>query len=244
LRRYHAIGALLLIATCLAVGGCAAEQRYRVLAFFFDGVPRPGEVQAPADESAAAGDKKPAAEAAVLQVYSHGPYASKNCTACHLASPGGPSMYIPGQKAGSRQAAFGTKIRLPVTELCRDCHVPFRLAELGRRFPFVHGPVAAGACVRCHSPHQTQSPFMVLDQPVRKLCVRCHQAEQLYATAYHAQAKEQLDCTACHDPHGGDRRYFLKPPPAAGSPAATPPPVALPPTADDPAANGAEGDGE
>lgn len=218
---WGALGSICLILITVSLGGCAPEKRYRILSFFFDGVPRPGEVRAEEATSSAATAGAPA-EVTVVQFYTHGPFASKNCIACHQGGLGGPSMYIPGRKASSNKVSFGTKIRVPVTELCRGCHVRFRPAELGQRFRFVHGPVAAGACVRCHSPHQSRNPFMVLEQPVRKLCVHCHQPESLYAAEYHAQAKEEIDCTVCHDPHGGDRPYFLLQPPPNGAPPAPP----------------------
>src|SRR3954463_6769787 len=74
----HLAASLLCLLALFA--GCSTEKRYKVLSFFFDGVPNPN---APA---AGTGDEFAAerADGAVRPVaYVHKPYAQNKCNECH-----------------------------------------------------------------------------------------------------------------------------------------------------------------
>ncbi|MEW6117898.1 MAG: cytochrome c3 family protein [Nitrospirota bacterium] len=73
------------------------EQKYRVLSFFFDGVPPPVK------ESGQEPGEEASKTTAVRQRFTaHGPYAARFCDACHLRG--------------------SNKLLMPVEELCLNCH--------------------------------------------------------------------------------------------------------------------------
>ena len=67
-------------------------------------------------------------------------------------------------------------------------------------FKFVHGPVAVQDCLLCH--RKTGEHKFVLAAQGAALCYICHDR----MPRGHGEA-----CTACHDPHGSDREFQLKP---------------------------------
>jgi predicted CXXCH cytochrome family protein len=227
-RRAPSILLALLIAFPLWTLGCSSSARYKVLSFFFDGVPPPGsESEGGASGNDRTGYRKPkrgirSAEQALAlakpTTFPHPPYEQYRCTACH-------------------DMEKGELVQTPEEGLCARCH-----PGVATRPRFVHGPVAAGACLECHHPHESKIRGLLLDDPTT-LCLRCHDAEDLSVGDHHrleamiAAASTPPDPTAkagaappsgdsdsrksqapvargscidCHDPHGGDNRMFVK----------------------------------
>jgi len=229
-RRAPAILLALLIVLPLWTLGCSSTARYKVLSFFFDGVPPPGsESEAGASGNDRTGRRTPkggirSVEQALalgkLKTFPHQPFDQYRCTACHDLERGNQLVLTPEEG------------------LCARCH-----PGVATRPRFVHGPVAAGACLECHHPHESKIPGILLDDPTR-LCLRCHDAEDLSVGDHHrleamiaaasaepeptaepqaappsddtdsrkkSQATvERGSCIDCHDPHGGDNRMFVK----------------------------------
>ena len=158
-----------LIASTL-VTGCAAEKRYEVLSFFFDGVPTPAEEKA-AEEARLQGDKKKAGVAVVTR-YVHGPYGARLCDGCHERS--------------------SNKLVLPVQELCFKCH------EFNMSKKYIHGPVVAGGCLVCHDPHESRYRFLLKSEP-EKFCLYCHQEKDILKNSVHQGVEEQCtSCHNAH----------------------------------------------
>lgn len=180
---------ILLLHTWLLLAACSDTSKYRVLSFFFDGVPKPG-ASAPGGEPPP--EHTPANDSVVSvqplepirrKVYSHPPYLANRCGACHSAEDGQPF----------KTAQEG---------LCRGCHegVPGDVR-------YVHGPVNDNACLFCHHYHASAYPKVLLDEPT-KLCFRCHDGADL-TTGPHHETMERQSCVECHNPHGGNDRFFL-----------------------------------
>jgi predicted CXXCH cytochrome family protein len=175
-------------ATAGLAAACSESTRYRVLTFFFDGVPDP---HAPKVEGyAALGDAAEVADAQgatarrpTAPLYAHTPYRLNQCGGCHDV-----------QSGVTRTAAEG---------LCGSCH-----QDLARTQRFVHGPVAVNDCTVCHHPHTSPHPFVLL-QDATTLCLSCHDADDVWEAAYHADTQSR-SCVDCHLPHGGDDPYFLR----------------------------------
>jgi predicted CXXCH cytochrome family protein len=137
-----AIGVLLVAS--LALGGCTAQRKYRVLNFFFDGVPDPNApVVDPRQYQLQRGT-------AASPVFVHKPYAENNCGGCHLNTDN-----------------LLARAKVPA-DVCQKCH-----AAVATAFPVMHGPVAVGACQKCHSPHQSRNKHL-LREASPKVCVQCH----------------------------------------------------------------------
>jgi len=158
------------------LSGCAGKSRHQVLTFFFDGVP-PEETRGEAGKGS---QKAGAPVAAVPRYVEHGPYAAKQCEACHV-------------KASNR-------LVLPITELCFQCHT------IDIRKKYIHGPIASGGCKVCHDPHGSKYPFLLVSEP-KESCLQCHDANAIAKKEVHRRTEAQ--CTACHDAHSSDREYLL-----------------------------------
>src|SRR5512135_3848269 len=99
---------------CSFLYGCVSQKSYKVLSFFFDGVPNPDEKP---EQSKSGGSNEAAARAPKAKYREHGPYAAKLCNGCHQR---GTNVLI-----------------LPVEKLCLNCHI----IQTGKKY--IHGPVAA-----------------------------------------------------------------------------------------------------
>ena len=196
-RRTWPILAVFLTACCLRLA-CAETTRYRVLSFFFEGVPRPGEATTSDDVDQEAPGPTPGAEAApdvgsassapryalTEAIRMHPPYWEGRCGVCH--SPEG-----------------GLTKRTPQEGLCSSCH------DIPGSARYAHGPVAVRDCLFCHHHHGGEHPKM-LRSDATGVCLRCHQTNDLTSGEHHAPIDE-LVCTGCHHAHGGDDRFFVKP---------------------------------
>lgn len=180
----------LLLAAAVVVPACSTSTRYRMLTFFFDGVPPPegeavpagqedgaiGSALSPSEESPRVTERRP--------LYTHPPFQKNRCDRCHNVKEG--------------------KLFKTVEEgLCQMCHT-----DLPSKMKYVHGPIAVNACLFCHSPHSTPFP-KVLHEEARSLCLQCHDEDDVMEGEHHAGIAER-GCVECHNPHGGNNRYFLK----------------------------------
>ncbi|UCE59652.1 MAG: hypothetical protein JSU63_19685 [Phycisphaerales bacterium] len=188
--RRACIAPVLLTALSVLVLSCTANTRYRILTFFFTGVPEPGAVQV-AEEVSAPTSQKELAEAKrrwrtarSRKLYNHLPYAQRRCSECHDISS-------------------GKLIRSAREGLCHVCHRGF-----GDDLQYLHGPVAVNECVFCHHPHGSEHPAMLYTD-AKSLCLRCHRIDDL-GTEVCRDPNGERPCNDCHNPHGGDDMSFLK----------------------------------
>ncbi len=126
----------------------------------------------------------------------HNPVKEGDCDMCH------------GELSGHNQnpAAFKFEEINDIGELCYSCHDNFDIR------PFMHGPVAAGDCTSCHSPHGSSNKYQLLDHG-SELCFTCHEQDIMSGAFAHGPA-ETGACLACHDPHssGYAKNLREKPP--------------------------------
>ena len=162
--------------------GCEPTARYKVLSFFFDGVPNPEEVKAAEMKKKAAEERKAGGGTTGITSFKHGPYAARMCSGCHMTG------------ASNRLIA-------PLEKLCFGCH-EFKMDK-----KWVHGPFAAGDCTVCHDPHSSRYKFLLVSEP-GKLCFNCHDEKAITESELHKGT--DMQCTTCHDPHMSDQQYMLK----------------------------------
>ena len=196
-------GGLLAAVIVLAVG-CSEMSRYRVLSFFFDGVPPPpgvvskepktiigpwgvelSEDDPRAKEYLRRAATRPAREQKERErSFVHAPYGRSLCGECHDQQ----DSYKVGAPAGT----------------CRKCHQPYYEPQAD---DWAHGPVALGRCALCHVSHESKHDGL-LTQAVPEVCFSCHDAARTLAGPYHATASER-PCGDCHDPHFAGNRMLL-----------------------------------
>ncbi|MCL5024678.1 MAG: hypothetical protein M1497_15190 [Nitrospirae bacterium] len=157
------------------VYGCEGKSSYKVLSFFFDGVPPPGQAKSEAGREAKTEGTQPK-----TTYREHGPYAARQCEACHVRG--------------------SNRLVLPIEELCLKCHT------LDLRKKYVHGPLASGGCKVCHEPHGSAYPYLLVAEP-KEFCLYCHNRNDIAKQAAHKGVEAQ--CTSCHDAHSSDKKYLL-----------------------------------
>ena len=168
-------------AACIFLSACATPQeRYKVLSFFFDGVPNPDAPKLVQQENTVG----PQVITASI-VSRHKPYLDGKCGSCHQNASGTIMEFDEAYKA------------------CVRCHT-----KIADEYPKMHGPVSRGACQWCHTGHDSPYPVLFRDDPI-KVCTQCHDAQLLGPIpAQHTDGR--TSCLTCHFGHGGHSRNFLK----------------------------------
>ncbi len=123
----------------------------------------------------------------------HKPFADDNCAACHS------ERY---------------KLTNQDSSVCMQCH-----ADRTTEYPKMHGPVAAVACLWCHSPHESAEAHLLKNEG-RQVCLQCHESGMLSAERVAAHADVSRNCLDCHAAHGGTAAFFLRPGVTANTPPA------------------------
>lgn len=113
----------------------------------------------------------------------HKDIGNASCTSCH--DPHG-----------------GINTNLMAKGTCLNCHNDYK-----NQFEYVHGPVAAGFCNTCHDSHNSQKENLLLRQN-QDVCLYCHDKNIVMNNENH-QGTEGISCMECHNPHGGDDRYYF-----------------------------------
>lgn len=168
---------------------CTPRQTYKVKSFLFDGVPDPYAVENELEldtinQNGTLSNDTLSLTASRNQMNFHAPYQERDCASCHDRNQMG-------------------KLRLPLPELCNQCHEDF-----SDKYKIVHGPVVSGYCTECHNPHQSKIEKL-LTRSGQELCFTCHEAVLFKEGTFHEKIKT-TDCTQCHNPHGGDNRLMLQ----------------------------------
>lgn len=112
---------------------------------------------------------------------SHAPVQAGFCTTCHDFHQ-------------QEQFALLTE---PQPDVCRQCHA------VGNPVEQTHPPTAQGECSLCHAGHGGDYQAL-LRKTESEVCATCHDVSTHgnVDTAFHAEETFQVDCTACHNPHG------------------------------------------
>jgi predicted CXXCH cytochrome family protein len=206
---------LLVLLLALALAGCSARSRYKVLTFFFTGVPPYGTkaVVPPTAAELAQAERaklllKKQRRLAVIKKFTgdwaHGPFAARLCEDCHIMSTFG-SFGNGHSLAYPKSTIRPGKFVMPIAKLCVSCHSSKSAALVQAAGLRLHGPVAHN-CTYCHSPHHTNERYMLKARP-NKLCVQCHAPGFIFTTALHAG---KTNCLKCHNPHTGRNAKMLR----------------------------------
>ena len=209
--RPWAIGSSIALAVVVLVTSCARERRHEVLSFFFDGVPpldAPEEPPTPDATAALPTTNRERIDALgyrlpVQKTVTHRPVAERRCSECHQVSDRAT------RPAGSWVSGTAQLV-LPVQQLCVACHP--------QEQEFRHGPASSGNCTMCHHPHASPNPHLLRLEEPESICGNCHLPDDIAVSPGHPDGTLTTSCLTCHDPHGGDRRAFLRGPAAPDAP--------------------------
>ena len=138
----------------------------------------------------------------LAKAHVHGPAGVYECSYCH-DDESQPEKYA---------------LRLDAGALCLECH------EEQNSMPLLHGPVDAAMCTVCHNPHASDQLAQLVTE-LNQSCLSCHEGligkphviGAMSATAHPLEGPEnprepqkKLNCSSCHDPHGGQfEKYFV-----------------------------------
>ncbi len=103
---------------------------------------------------------------------------------------------IPVQSSEKNTAA----IKLGESCMTSQCHSDLSKSK------FLHGPMNFGQCAPCHISNNGRHEFADVPKG-RNLCQTCH---ELPAEEKVVHPPYENNCTACHNVHGADERYFVK----------------------------------
>lgn len=193
--------------------GCDKYTSYKVLTFFFTGVPHPDRVDYVLEKNAGlTGEeilKRRKADITIVS-FAHGPYGSQQCFQCHSTSQSATfrtSADSRGTSVVKSEHNVSGRLVMPVKELCIDCHSAKSVNSAFGRGLWIHGPVSEGICITCHSPHASTFPYMLKKGSSQEICAGCHAPGLILDTEDHRKNEE---CTSCHNPHLGKTRFLLK----------------------------------
>ncbi|HTY63947.1 MAG TPA: cytochrome c3 family protein [Acidobacteriota bacterium] len=121
----------------------------------------------------------------------HGPFAKRDCAACHAAPVDGRVQLVAPN----------------VEALCFSCHedIKLRIANSKYKHDVVSSDKALvrtqSSCLECHDAHATNQKYF-LKQPELSLCRDCH--VNLTAGKSFVHEPVAISCTFCHDAHASD----------------------------------------
>jgi len=133
------------------------------------------------------------------------PPVKSGCLSCHKAHGAANKMMLSATAPG----------------LCLDCHDT--IAERLESAKYKHSPMTTEhACLTCHDAHASEAAGLVLGRGSMQVCLSCHNKEiktprgtllnvaaHLESNPHHHSPIERGDCTACHEPHGGEWATLL-----------------------------------
>jgi len=122
----------------------------------------------------------------------------EGCESCH--GPG--KAHVDGGGDKSRIISFTDLAKHEASRICLDCH---QFGEDHSHFTRSAHALNSVSCTDCHSAHQPAVKPRLLKAAQPQLCYRCHQSVRPdFSRPTHHRVNEGLvDCTSCHNPHGG-----------------------------------------
>jgi predicted CXXCH cytochrome family protein len=179
------------------LAGCNTKKNYKLLTFFFDGVPNPAATNGAAtsaNTTPVLGNARPVPMtfpgAKADSFVHHPPYDSGTCKDCH-------------------EDRFSVQMKGPLKDVCFACHDDFLAGTKVQHQPATYigrlpGPnlsKTAQGCSSCHNPHGSPFRHMLLSES-QSLCWECHDNFLTNAAAKFTHPPVVTNnCLNCHQPH-------------------------------------------
>ncbi len=197
---------LLLVVILISVAGCDQHAKYKVLTFFFTGVPSPDDDKRKKEALKQLAENRKEPEKTFLS--SHSFFSARKCTKCHQGSF---TQRFRGSGAKPRPMFEGGgitgKLRVPLKEICVSCHKNKSAEYALANNLWLHAPVNKANCTVCHSPHRSINKALLKNR-AEDLCVMCHSSGLIRMTQTHQESNK---CTECHTSHlGKDKSLLIK----------------------------------
>jgi predicted CXXCH cytochrome family protein len=146
--------------------GCSVEKHYRILSFFFDGVPDPALI-------AASRSELEAVRAAGGTIYTHEPYGQAQCASCHRGPRGRMKTEVTSELCLDCHAGVDDEHRYMhgpvVVKACLWCHAPHEATVK----PLLR---ASGntLCRQCHTAASSPASVHPAHADPDRACLDCH----------------------------------------------------------------------
>lgn len=196
---------------------CSTMSKEKMLRLLFDDPPVGGASipdSTQAEPRALEPDAPEAAFAMQPEGSFHPPYAEKDCGVCHAL---GLSKSFSREDAPPAETApvgrdAGSRLILPVEDLCYECHAEMSPEALADEGVVIHAPLEGGVCIDCHDPHRARNSSLLRSgDTLEELCFECHDADDVLGVDPHSDLEPaERICTECHDPHASDTEKLLR----------------------------------
>ncbi|MFQ5722842.1 MAG: DmsE family decaheme c-type cytochrome, partial [Terriglobia bacterium] len=126
------------------------------------------------------------------------PWSERGCESCH--GPG--QAHVDAQGDVSEIFSFNEASAQDISDTCLDCHL--QQEERANFLRNEHG-LNSVACTECHSIHSARVSSSLLRASTPALCYDCHNEVRVqFNKPFHHKVNEGLlNCTDCHNQHGG-----------------------------------------
>jgi predicted CXXCH cytochrome family protein len=131
-----------------------------------------------------------------------------SCLQCHKSNLGAP-LKVSCAMTCHQNPTVGMPPKetpIPAPNKCTECH-----SEITDN-KYAHYPANAGLCTSCHTVSDKHLEGEG-DKPETKTtandCYRCHTRQDTGKTV-HGALEDENSCIQCHNPHGGNQRFFIK----------------------------------
>jgi predicted CXXCH cytochrome family protein len=207
------IFAILFVGVFVGLGACGKNSADNAIDFLFPGQRAIAEAKEKMEQKRVKDEaaKQEKGKLILPALVSHPTYIDGKCGICHEGAVVFTSPIAGNNWGGVFKKGGGSPgpLVLPAKEICQKCHQDLSVQRAEKNGLLLHTPAAKGECIKCHDPHQSRNPSILIENK-EKLCGTCHKEGGAAAVAKcfkdHLESKP---CLSCHNPHLGTNKALL-----------------------------------